>query len=207
MEHIELNATIRMTKGNGPARRLRREGWTPAVLYGPGSDSTLLSVETHSLELLLKKIPVAQAVITLSVDGIAGSKTAMIKELQKDCLTGGYLHADFYEVSMDRKVLVKIPVVTTGKCIGVENGGMLQTIRRELEVLCYPNQIPKTIVLDVTDLEVGGSIHVEDIHLEGDMEIPADSNFTVLTVLGRMAGAEGKEGEEAGAAAGVAAGA
>jgi large subunit ribosomal protein L25 len=202
LELIELNANIRTTKGNGPARRLRREGSMPAVLYGPGCEPALLSVETHALELLLKKNPVAQAVINLTVEGIPGSKTAMIKELQKDCLTGGYLHADFYEVAMDRKVLVKVPVLTTGKCIGVENGGMLQLIQRELEVLCFPNQIPKSIVLDVTELEVGGSIHVEDIHLEGDIEIPADSNFTVLTVLGRMAESEAKEGEEAEAAAG-----
>jgi large subunit ribosomal protein L25 len=202
LELIQLNANIRKTKGNGPARRLRREGWMPAVLYGPGNEPALLSVETHALEVLLKKIPVAQAVINLTVDGISGSKTAMIKELQKDCLTGGYLHADFYEVAMDRKVLVKVPVLTTGKCIGVENGGMLQIIERELEVLCYPNQIPKSIVLDVTDLDMGGSIHVADIQLEGDVEIPADNNFTVLTVLGRMAGADAKEGEGAEAAAG-----
>ena len=172
----------------------------PAVLYGPGSEPVLLSVETHALELLLKKNAASQAVITLTVDGISGSKTAMIKELQKDCMTGSYQHADFYEVAMDRKVSVKVPVVTIGKCIGVENGGMLQLIRRELEVLCYPNRIPKSIVLDVTDLDIGGSIHVEDIHLDADVEIPADVNFTVLTILGRMAGAEGAAGEAAASA-------
>jgi large subunit ribosomal protein L25 len=169
----------------------------PAVLYGPGSEPVLLSVETHALELLLKKHATAQAVITLTVDGVSGSRTAMIKELQKDCMTGSYQHADFYEVAMDRKVSVKVPVLTTGKCIGVENGGMLQLIRRELEVLCYPNQIPQSIVLDVTDLDVGASIHVEDIHLETEVEIPADVNFTVLTILGRMAGAEGSAEETA----------
>jgi large subunit ribosomal protein L25 len=205
LELIELNANIRTTKGNGPARRLRREGWIPAVLYGPGSEPKLLSIETHALELLLKKNKVAQAVLNLTVNGIPGSKTAMIKELQKNCQTGGYLHADFYEVAMDRKVQVKVPVITTGKCIGVENGGMLQLVCRELEVLCFPNEIPKSIVLDVTDLDVGGSIHVEDIHLEGGVEIPADTNFTVLSVLGRMAGAAGGEGEEGGEGAGEAA--
>lgn len=197
MELLELNANIRTTRGNGPARRLRQEGMMPAVLYGRGSEPVLLSVKTHSLELLLKKNPAAQAVINLTVDGISGSRTAMIKELQKNCLTGTFQHADFYEVAMDRKVLVKVPVLTTGKCIGVENGGVLQLIRRELEVLCYPNQIPKSIVLDVADLEVGASIHVEDIHLDSDIEIPADVNFTVLTVLGRMTESEAGGAEEA----------
>jgi large subunit ribosomal protein L25 len=152
------------------------------------------------LELLPKRNAAAQAVITLTVEGVSGSRTAMIKELQKDCMTGSYQHADFYEVAMDRKVSVKVPVLTIGKCIGVENGGMLQLVRRELEVLCFPNKIPKSIVLDVTDLDIGGSIHVEDIPLDADVEIPADVNFTVLTVLGRMAGAEGGAGEAAEAA-------
>ena len=103
---------------------------------------------------------------------------------------------------MDRKVLVKVPVIVTGKSAGVEAGGMLQIIRRELEVLCYPNQIPESIEIDVTELELGDAIHVEEVSLKGDIEIPHDVNFTILTVLGRMADEvvgeeEEEEGEEA----------
>jgi large subunit ribosomal protein L25 len=74
--------------------------------------------------------------------------------------------------SMDQKIKVMVPVVTTGKCAGVEMGGMLQIIRRELEVYCLPDQIPESITIDVTDLEIGDSFHVEDLQLEGDVEIP-----------------------------------
>lgn len=204
MELIELNASIRTKVGNGPARRLRREGWMPAVLYGPGNEPAKISVETHALELLLNKHKVGQVVIDLAVEGMPGRKTAMIKELQRNCLTGGYLHADFYEVSMDRKVCIKVPVRTTGASVGVEKGGVLQVVHRELKVLCYPNQIPQSIVLDVTDLDIGDGIHVKDIPLEGGVEIPADMNFTVVTVLGRKTeGGEGekKEGDARGASA------
>lgn len=200
MDLIELSANIRNTKGNGPARRLRREGRIPAVLYGPGSEPAMLSVDTRDLELILKKNNAAQTVFTLSIDGAGAGKTAMIKELQQNPLSGDLLHADFYEVAMDRKVLVKVPVTTTGKSIGVEMGGMLQIIRRELAVLCYPNQIPEAIEIDITELEVNASVHVEDIQTEGDMEIPADVNFTVLNILGRKAEPveDELEGEEEG---------
>jgi len=104
----------------------------------------------------------------------------------------------FYEVAMDRKIRVMVPVRTTGKSIGVELGGLLQTIRRELEVLCLPNEIPKAIEVDVTDLDVGESIHVNEIHLEGNIEISAEVNFTVITVLSPKgtASEEEEEGEE-----------
>jgi len=195
LDLIELKAAIRAEKGDGPAIRLRQAGRMPAVLYGPGSAPVMLSIDRRDLELILKKNSVSQVVLNLAVDELSGSKAAMIKELQIDPLSGGYLHADFYEVAMDRKVLVKVPVATKGKCIGVELGGMLQVIRRKLEVLCYPNSIPKSIIIDVTDLGLGGSVHVEDIVLEGGAEIPHDVNFTVLTVLGRKVEKAEGEGE------------
>jgi len=94
-----------------------------------------------------------------------------------------FLHVDFYEVAMDRKITVKVPVVTVGKTKGVELGGTLQLIRRELDVLCLPRQIPNQIEVDTTNLDIGDSIHVEEIPLEGDVELSTDVNFTVVTVL------------------------
>jgi large subunit ribosomal protein L25 len=198
LQLIELKASMRNTRGDGPARQLRRTGRIPAVLYGPGAEPTPLSIDQRELEGILKKNKAARVVLSLVVEGVGGTKTAMIRELQTHPLSGAYLHADFYEVAMDRKVLSKVPVTTTGKCIGVEMGGMLQIIRRELEVLCYPDRIPRSIVLDITNLELGGAIHVADIQLGEDMEIPHEVNFTVLTVLGRKAEAAVEEGAEEG---------
>ena len=184
MELIDLTANTRTKTGNGPARALRREGKMPAVLYGPGREPVSLTVVVKELETALKSSAAAQPLFNLTVAGDdSAAKTVMIKELQTNPLSLAYLHVDFYEVAMDRKITVNVPIVTTGNAIGVEMGGMLQIIRRELEVSCMPLEIPESIIIDVSDLDIGDSIHVEDITLEGDVEIPADVNFTVLTVL------------------------
>lgn len=183
MDLIKLNAKIRSNVGNGPSRALRRDGKIPAVLYGPNTTSVLLAVETHDLENALKKGNIGQSLFNLNIDGeTTYNKTVMIKELQRHPSTYQFLHADFYEIAMDRKTTVSIPVVAVGKSIGVENGGILQIIRRELEITCLPTQIPESIEIDITDLDIGDSIHSEDIQLGEGIEIQADVNFTVITV-------------------------
>jgi len=184
LELIDLNATIRKTTGNGPARQLRATGQMPAVLYGPDTETIMLSVIVSDLEKVLKTSNIGQVLLNLNIkNGRTITKTAMIKELQRQPVSGEFLHIDFYEVAMDRKITVSVPIVTTGKSVGVELGGVLQTVRREIEVLCLPNEIPETIEVDVTDLDVGDSLHVLDIPVEGNIEIPSDVNFTVVTVL------------------------
>lgn len=185
MELIELKATIRTTLGNGPARRLRQKGQMPAVLYGPETESVLLSVNISELEQVLKKGGIGQVLLNLVIqnNGETSTRPAMIKELQTHPVSRNFLHVDFYEIDMDRKIRVKIPVVTTGISKGVELGGMLQTIRRELEVLCMPLAVPESIEIDITDLDMGDSVHVVDIPQEGDIEFLDDPNFTVVTVL------------------------
>jgi large subunit ribosomal protein L25 len=207
---IELNAAVRTTVGNGPARALRRDGRIPAVLYGPGTQPVLLSVQMNELEKALKHGKFGQAIFNLAMDDAQEStKTVMIKELQAHPLTGNYLHADFYEVDMNRKITVSIPVSTIGKAKGVEEGGVLQVIRRELDVICLPMQIPQSITIDISDLDIGDSIHVKDIPPSEGIEIPFDVNFTVITVLAPKSderptgeGAEKAEGDGADSAEG-----
>ena len=207
MEFIDIKTTIRTTTGDGPAKSLRREGKIPAVLYGPGTDPILLSVDMKALEQALKNRKISQVFLNLVIqNGENETKFAMIKELQVHPVSGNFLHIDFYEIAMDRKIRVKVPVKTRGKSKGVELGGMLQVIRRELEVLCLPMEVPEEIELDVTDLDIGDSIHVDEIPLEGNVEITAEVNFTVLTILSPKVEeveeeeaeeeAEGAEGEE-----------
>ena len=197
MEQIELKAIIRKTTGNSPARALRREGRIPAVLYGPGTEPVLLSVSTGDFEEVLKKGNISQVLLNLIIqNGKTFSKSAVIKELQTHPVSQDFLHIDFYEIDMKRKIKVNIPVVTKGKSKGVELGGVVQIIRHELEVLCFPGEIPEEIEIDITDLDMGDSIHVEEIHLEGDMEIQAEVNYTVLTVLSPKVEEEEVEEEE-----------
>mgnify|MGYP001546996793 FL=1 len=198
MDFLNIRANQRTTRGNGPARVLRREGRIPAILYGPDNEPISIAVNTHELETLLKSSRSGQVFVKLSIDGV-GERKAILKELQRHPVSGHFIHADFYEVAMDRKIRAMVPVVTRGKSKGVETGGMLQIIRRELEVLCLPDDIPETFEIDITELDMGESIHVEDLPLEGDVEIPHEVNFTILTILsGRMAEEEvAEEGEEA----------
>jgi large subunit ribosomal protein L25 len=197
LEFHNLSAKSRTTKGNSPARVLRREGAIPAVIYGPGKDAVSLSVGIYDLEQVLKAARSGQVFVNLAIEG-GDTRKAMLKELQRHPVKGTFIHADFYEIAMDRKVNVMIPITTVGKSQGVEMGGMLQIIRRELEAWCMPSDIPENIVIDITNLGMGESVHVEDIELEGDVELIHDVNFTVLTVLsGRKAEEEeAEEGEE-----------
>ena len=197
MDLIELKAKIRTTVGNGPARAMRRQGQIPAVLYGPETGTILLAVAVNDLEQLLKKGKSGQVVLNLVIqNGETSTRPAMIKELQTHPLSRNFLHVDFYEISMDRKINVNIPVVTTGKAKGVEDGGISQLIRRELEVLCLPFEIPEKIEIDISDLGIGDAIHVGDISLEGDIEFLDDAHFTVVTVLSPRVEEEVVEEEE-----------
>lgn len=201
MELIELNVNSRTESGKGAARSLRRAGMIPAVLYGPNTEPLPLSVNLHELDLLLKESMSSQQMVKLVVAG-GEQRTAMIKEMQRDPLTRTVLHADFYEVDMKRAILVKVPVRTSGKPPGVEMGGMLQVIRRELEVLCLPGDVPEVIDIDVSELNIGDAVHVEEIPIADGVEVPHDVNFTVVTVLAatkveeEVAEDEGEELEE-----------
>jgi large subunit ribosomal protein L25 len=196
LEFLELTAKPRTTRGNSPARALRREGAIPAVIYGPGTEPVALSVNVYDLEQALKSAGSSQVFVDLAIEG-GGTRKAMLKELQRHPVSGSFIHADFYEVALDRKVRVMIPVTTVGKCQGVEMGGMLQLIRRELEALCIPTDIPDVIEIDITEMDMGDSVHVEDITMAGDVELVHDVNFTVLTILaGRQEEEEVEEGEE-----------
>jgi len=197
LEQLELKAKMRKTTGNGPARVLRQDGRIPAVLYGPKTEPALLSVEIRDLEQIFKTGNVGQVLLNLVIqNGQESTRPAMIKELQAHPVSGKFLHIDFYEIDLERKIRVGVPIVTTGNPIGVETGGLLQIVRREIEVLCLPTQIPESIEVDVSDLDVGDSIHVEEIQVEGDAEIPADVNFTVITCLAPKVEAEPEEEEE-----------
>jgi large subunit ribosomal protein L25 len=184
LEFIDLKANKRSTAGKGPARSLRREGYIPAVLYGPDSEAVSLSVLKQDLVLALKDSVVGQLLLNLDIaEETQGKRSAIIKEMQIDPKSRNILHIDFMEISMNRKIKVMVPVTTAGKSSGVEMGGMLQIIRRELEVECFPNDIPESIEIDISEMDIGSSIHVEDIPLKEGFEIPHDVDFTVLTIL------------------------
>ncbi|MGD9104839.1 MAG: 50S ribosomal protein L25, partial [Desulfobacterales bacterium] len=175
MEQINLEAQVRKTTGNGPARTLRRAGRIPAILYGPKTDPVMLSIDSKEFEKILRTSTIGSVLLKLQIkNGQTGSRSAMVKELQTHPVTGQFLHIDFYEVDLTRKINAMIPVTVTGKSQGVEDGGILQIVRREIEVFCLPTAIPESIEVDISELEIGGSIHVNEITLPSDVELPED---------------------------------
>jgi len=209
LEIHTVKAQTRHTAGKGSSRTLRREGRVPAILYGSDIENVSLSVSNYDVEHLFKKVSYSQALLNLVVEnGQSFEKMAMVKEIQTDPVSHQYLHIDFYEVKMDQKITATVPVVLKGTAKGIINGGIVQNIRRELEVVCFPADIPKNIEIDISDLDIGDAIHVEDIKLVGDIEIPYDVNFAIVTVVSskmieEKVAVEGEEaeGEEVEAAA------
>lgn len=199
MDIVTLKAQPRDTAGKGPARTLRRAGRVPAVLYGSDADTISISIDAHELELMFHNPGYSRGLINLTVENDQPiEKTVMIKELQADPIKQDFIHVDFYEIKMDKKIHTTVSVTLTGTAKGVEAGGILQLVRRELEIYCLPTDIPEQIEIDVTDLEIGESIHVGNVQPASGIEIPYETNFTIVTVVSpRMeAAAEEEEGEK-----------
>ncbi len=198
MELIKIKTNLRENTGKGTSKALRRDDKIPAVLYGKSIEPVALMVEKNQLDLAMKQSETQQIFVKMESDTPSlNGKSAMIKEMQIHPLTENYVHVDFLEIDMDTKIKVKVPVVTTGLSIGDDTqGGLLQIIRRELEIFCKPGNVPSKIEVDVTELEIAQSIHISEINVEGDIEIPYDVDFTVITVLVPKGSAEDEEAEE-----------
>lgn len=197
MELFELKANIRENTGKNANRVLRQDDLVPAICYGPGAENVMLSVATRDLELAFKSCDTSQVLVNLkySTDGKDVERSVIIKDVQADPYNGSIVHVDLLEIDLNKRTRAKVAVTTTGKSKGVELGGILQVVRRELEVLCMPLELPPAIELDVAELGIGNSIHVDDIDIEG-IEIPHDVNFTVVTVVPPKGGLKTLEGAE-----------
>ncbi|NVM57514.1 MAG: 50S ribosomal protein L25/general stress protein Ctc, partial [Desulfobacterales bacterium] len=173
----------RKTIGKGPARALRRQGLTPAVLYGPRTESIPLTISPFDLDTIFRESRGEHVVLNLIVENDGTwNKTAMIKEVQTAPVSGQYLHIDFYEISLEKKIVVKVPFELTGKSKGVERGGFLQQVSHELEISCLPMDIPGKIEVDVSNLDIGDSLHIHDIDVGEKIKLLAETDFTVATV-------------------------
>lgn len=184
MAETVLNVSLRDNVGKGNSRALRREGLAPAVVYGRGLETCSLVVEPKELHKVLSTDAGLNALITLKGDGPFDGKVVIVKDLQEDPIKRDILHVDFKTIDLKEKISVLVPVHTIGQSAGEKEGGQLQVVRHELEVYCLPTAIPRAIEVDVTALEIGDVVHIEDVPLEPGVEVPHDVNFTVVTVVG-----------------------
>jgi len=184
MERPVLSAEIREEVGKGGARRLRTKGLIPAVFYGPKSQSIPLVIDSKEFVKTLQTEAGENVLIDLNIrkGDQSDRKVVMVKEIQIDPLQGTTLHTDFYEVAMDEMVTIEVPIHLVGKPEGIKMGGILELIRRTIQIQCLPGDIPKGIDVDVSALKIGDSIHVQDIQVE-QAKILFDTNFTIATVV------------------------
>jgi large subunit ribosomal protein L25 len=184
MERPVLSAEIREGVGKGKARKLRAKGLIPAIFYSPKSQSIPLVIDSKEFVKTLQTEAGENVLIDLNIrkGDQADRKVVMVKDIQIDPLQGTTLHTDFYEVAMNEMVTVEVPVHLVGKPEGIKMGGILEQIRRVIQIQCLPGDIPKRIDVDVSSLKIGDSIHVQDIQTE-KAKILFDTNFTIATVV------------------------
>src|SRR3989441_3454057 len=203
METI-LEATTRETFGKNEARRIRREGKVPAVLYGGDTKgATPIAVEPRALLKILHSESGQNTLISLKLAG-AGDTRVLVKDFQVDPVTHQVLHADFYRVAMDKLIQVTIPVVVKGEPKGVkQQGGILEFIRREIEVECLPADIPENVEVDVSELMLHQGIRVRDLTVDPKWTPKSDPDMMLVHVIMPKAEEVAAPAAEAAAAAPV----
>jgi len=204
-----VKATTRTETGKGTIKKMRRAGSTPAVLYGHGDPSLMLSLNTHEFNLLLDDIRGHSPIVDVELDG--DTTRCVIKTLQRNPITGGLLHVDFQKVHAHEKITMNVPVLLHGTAAGVKAGGLLDHLLREVPVRATIDKIPEHFDVDVADLELGDSVHIGDLPAD-DIEFTLPPESAVVTILhprkmavepgAAPAEGEAAEGEEAAPAEG-----
>jgi large subunit ribosomal protein L25 len=175
-----ISAKARQGQGKGPARRLRVEGLIPAVVYGEHSKPLSVSVSPAEVLEAIKSPLRFNTLITLKLDG--GDKRVLFKDYQVDPVSRRLLHADFLEVALDKPVKVRVPVVATGKALGVVDGGILSVSAKEIVLEALPEKIPAQIEVDVTQLKMGQSIHVSEVKAPAGTKLKFATDYVVAYV-------------------------
>jgi large subunit ribosomal protein L25 len=184
MATVDLKGEVRTAVGKAEAKRLRRALRIPGIVYGGPQGP--LPVVVSPQELLSALGAGENVLINLSLGGTEEIQTRMVilKELQLDPVKGRPLHADFLEVSMERKIRVEVPVVLAGESVGVKSkGGILEQSLRQLFVECLPLNIPERITVDVSALDIGNAIHVRDLTVGEGVRILEDAGRVVTSVV------------------------
>jgi large subunit ribosomal protein L25 len=200
MEIIKLSATKRSEQGKGPSRRLRVEGRIPAVAYGKTLAALPLAVDPKALGAALKTDHGRNVVLELDVEG-EQKITAMVREYAHHPVSRAILHADFLQVDLGQPVDVEVPFKLVGKSKGVVLGGILSQVFRDLPVRCVPDKIPALIELDVTELDLGDSVKVNQLILPEGVSVRLSSEQTLAAVAAPDTRAEEAEAAKAAPAA------
>ena len=227
-KQVKLKAEQRTATGRSAARKLKAQGVVPAVVYGGKDKPQPLQVAVRDVNAILSHASGENILVELEIAG-SGNRMALVQEIQHAPVGGNILHIDFHAVSMDEKIHADVPLEPTGTANGVKNfGGLLEQSLRAISIECLPGDLPDRITVDVSNLNIGDTIHVRDIQLPNGVVAKTQADLTAFSVVaptveeepvpvaaeGAAAGpevitekkAEGAEAPAAGGAAGAKAG-
>ena len=194
-----LSAATRSGRGKNEARRLRSAGELPAVLYGGTSnEGVAVTVDPKALLQILHSESGVNTLISLSVDDGKASQV-LVKEFQLDPITSRLLHVDFYQLALDKAIVVTVPVTLTGEPMGVkQQGGLVDFVQRDVQVECMPTEIPEHIEVDIADLMIGQGVRLREVS-EGVKWTPVSDPDTLLVhvIAPKVEEEAAEEGEEA----------
>jgi len=198
---LDLITEPRTSEGTAAVKRLRKAGSIPAVVYGRKTPVTNVQVDSKTFTKILQNSASDNILVSLKMG--SGEQLALVQEVQHDHLKGGILHVDFHAIAMDEEIHAEVPVETTGEAIGLKFGGLVEIIHHTLEVRCLPKDLPESISVDVTALQVGKSIHVGEIPYPAGVRPKLAADVVVLMCVEPKVEAEPTPAEAAAAAKGA----
>lgn len=183
MEQVLIKADRRSGTGKGVARKARAAGMIPAVLYGGGVDPVSITISSKDWDKITRHMK-RNVILDMEIHGGASveNRPVMVKEVQRNGVGTEIMHIDFLQVSMEKTVEVEVPIHLSGKSKGEVLGGVIDIHLRSIKVECLPGQIPEEIVVDLTELDIGDSVHVSDISLPG-VKLIEHGDVAILSVV------------------------
>ncbi len=190
-----FQAVLREGRGKGEARKLRRQGYIPAIIYGGELGNKPLAVLAKTIIRHLKGEVSEAKIWKLNIEGI-GEKDVIIKDVQKHPVTGAVLHVDFYEITYGQLISLAVPIKIVGEAVGVKKGGTLEILMDEVEIECLPRNMVEELEVDVSHLDLGDTLFVRDIKVPEGIKITEDPDQPVVTVVAPEEEETPEEGEE-----------
>jgi large subunit ribosomal protein L25 len=178
-----LKAATRARTGSGRLTQMRREGWLPSVIYGRGAENKNLKVDAKSFSELIARSSSENIIVNLEIDG-EGTRLAFVQAIQHDPLSGHAVHADFLAIDDKTEITAHIPAHLNGEAPGVKAGGVVEQYVHAIEITCLPDDLPETIEIDVTGLQLGDSLHLGDIKYSKGVR-PTHAADVVVVHIGR----------------------
>ncbi len=201
-QHVSLSVTTREERGSAKNSRLRKEGKLPGVLYQPGGDSLAFTADEYEVRRLIGRGGVRSAVIDLTVDSEA-PRTVLFKQWDRDPVRDQITHLDLQEVDLTVEVEADVPVILIGSAVGVRDGGILDQTSLTVRVRALPDALPRSIEHDISEVELGGSVHVHELVVPAGVAIVTDPEGGIASIMATRASlsdgiAEAGEGEDEG---------